>query len=110
MFTADNVLLVCITLVVLWVFVGGIFVIVREPVLWAVNFFNPELVFKTRLSMAKRGYYKYDGLMCFAEIRGIPVAQVLYSDNKKSVRMAMGTAVEYAEMFNGTVVPAVSRY
>jgi hypothetical protein len=106
MFEPDKIFLVCFTIFVLWVIVGATFVIVREPVLWAVNFFNPELVFKTRLSMAKRGYYKYDGLMGFAEMRGIPVARVLYPDNKKSAKMAMGNALDYKEMFGGKVIPA----
>lgn len=80
-----------------------LFMIIREPVLWVLNFFKPELVFKTRLSMAKRGYYKYDGLMGFAEIRGIPVARVIYPDGKKSCKMAIGNAVEYQDMFGGII-------
>lgn len=106
MIGSNDVVLIAMMLGLLYVFVALIFMIIREPVLWALNFFKPALVFKTRLSMAERGYYKYEGLVGFAEIRGIPVARVLYPDNEKSVKMAMGNAVDYREIFGGTVIPA----
>jgi hypothetical protein len=82
-----------------------IFIIVREPVLWLLHFTHPDAVFHVRLSMAKRGYYKYDGLMGMAKYSGLPMAQVKYPDGKLSVPMAMGDAASYMDMFGGTVCP-----
>ena len=104
MLNANNLIPIIASLGCLYFFIYVLFFIVREPILMALNFFAPDKVFKVRLSMAERGYYKYDGLMNFAKIRGFPVGRVIYPDGKKSVEMALGTAVEYREMFGGTII------
>lgn len=76
--------------------------------------------FKIALFFAKLGFFKYDGAMAFAEHRGIPMARVLYPAGVdwdggrnypagQSVPMAIGNAVNYAKLFNGTVVPLEKR-
>lgn len=72
--------------------------------------------FKIALFLAKLGFFKYEGAMAFAEHRGVPMARVRYDWDARrnrpagqSVPMAIGNAVEYAAMFNGTVVPLEKR-
>lgn len=62
-----------------------------------------DAVFKIRMYLATEwGAYRYDGL--FPDIRGYPMAQVLYKDGNKSVPMAIGNCVDYAAMFGGKVI------
>jgi hypothetical protein len=95
---------ICFLLFITFIITCPLFIIFRGLILWVLNFFKPNLVFKTQLSMAKRGYYRYDGLMGFAKKRGFPVARVLYPDGKRSCEMAIGDAVDYQEMFGGEVI------
>lgn len=85
------------------------------------------LKFRIALWLARRGFFRYEGLRAFAGQRGIPLAQVHYPTQDGwtgwrkngwrkswrdfkypegySVPMAIGNAVEYADFFGGTVVP-----
>jgi hypothetical protein len=106
MFNLDNLLLILVSFLVLYVLIFLIYSIVRDPILWFLNFFHPKLIFQVRLSMAKRGHYRYEGLMIFAEKRGYPIARVLYSDNEESRTMAIGDAVDLQSRAGGVVIPA----
>ena len=66
---------------------------------------TPPLRWRIQLWCAKHlGAYRYGGLICFAEMRGYPMARVQYEDGI-SRPMAMGNAVDYAKNFNGVVIP-----
>ena len=67
--------------------------------------FGKNNYFKLLMYFAKQGHYQYEGSMCMAETHGFPVARVQYEDGVSN-KMAIGTAVEYAKMFKGTVIPA----
>lgn len=61
--------------------------------------------FRFLLWLARRGCFRYDGLMGMHP-RPMPMARVWYPDAQAySVAMPLGNAVEYAERFNGKVVP-----
>lgn len=69
-------------------------------------------MYKIQLWLATNlGWYRYYG-MIGCEPRHWPKARVLYPPDEKfsfpggrSTPMALGNAIDYAEMFNGTVVP-----
>ena len=61
--------------------------------------------FGVSLYLARKwGWYKYEGIISFAESRGYPMARVKYADGVSSP-MAIGNAVDYAEIFKGEVIP-----
>lgn len=80
-----------------------------------------RLNFQFALFLGRLGFFRYDGAHAFAKSRGWPMARVFYhgvpsswqwppdSTEGYSVPMAIGNAVEYARMFNGTVVPLTER-
>lgn len=55
--------------------------------------------------LARLGLFYYGGLIGF-EPPWYPLARVRYGDGKHSAVMAIGNALEYARIFNGTVVEA----
>ena len=55
--------------------------------------------------LARCGLFYYDGLIGF-EPSWYPLARVKYGAGKHSFPMAIGNAMEYARIFNGTVVEA----
>ena len=65
-----------------------------------VNCFNPTWVLRLKVAN-KSHYYHYSGLMENASIHGFPKAKVKYNDGKFSKNMAIGNAVDYADMFGG---------
>lgn len=65
----------------------------------------PKL-FRIRLFAARNfGAYRYRGMISMAGAHGYPLAQVRYKDGYRSIQMAIGTAVDYAKMFDGSVEP-----
>lgn len=98
-------LLIIVTTCIIYLFVYFLFSITRSFVLFILKFFIPDSVFNVHLSMAERGHFKRDGLILFSNFVGVPCAHVIYPDGKKSVKMAIGNAVEYKNIFGGTVVP-----
>lgn len=70
---------------------------------------DTTILFRFRVWLARRfGAYRYSGSISMSGARGVPQAKVRYADGQHSVPMAIGTAVSYAEMFNGVVVPVRS--
>jgi len=80
-------------------------VINREILIPIIDHYNKDLAFSMRLNIAeKTSYYNYDGSVCFAEIYGIPLGRVAYSDGKVSANMSLGSAVNYRDIFGGEVI------
>ena len=60
---------------------------------------------RVQLWLAEHGWYRYHGsLRCMP--RSWPMGKVVYDDNTESFPMALGSAVDYARMFDGRVVKA----
>jgi hypothetical protein len=68
--------------------------------------FNSLLPWSWKLWLAQHwGWYRYDGIWSMAP-DSYPKGQVLYKDGLWSAPMSLGSAVDYARMFGGTVHPA----
>lgn len=83
-------------LLVVPVVIGLVWLLVRKP--------DPMLLTDDELlDRAANGAYRYDG-MIGSPNDGNPQGYVVYDDGVRSVTMALGNAVDYANMFGGRVV------
>lgn len=57
-----------------------------------------------QVRLAYQGHFKYDGMIMKARWSGQPLGYVRYPNGYRSTVMALGNAVEYAQMFDGKVV------
>lgn len=64
------------------------------------------MIWRLQMLLAMRlGWYRYHGSLGLASIRHPrwPFARVKYTDGTASMPMPLGNAVEYREMFGGTI-------
>lgn len=79
-------------------------IIFREIKLIYYKKYKPQLFFNYSLELAKKGFFRHDGLLDSNSAQKLPQAKVKYSDGKFSVGMPIGNALDYAEIFDGEVV------
>jgi hypothetical protein len=106
-FADVDIPLVLVTLVFLGAILYALFKIVESfyigVIVPMIGWFSPKRAFIINLAYAKKGWFCYEGSTFSSTYINMPKGCVRYENGGTSKPLTLGTAVSYAQMFNGTV-------